>query len=247
MDPLAAKFLAPARLYRHGRRGHRRRDHFRPVPRRGVRNPSAAAGQTTDPVSRLRARGSVRHLLAADRASPPVRSLRRRRMTSAARREWPMALKKPPPIASAGRRPQRRVPPFERETFPSQIFWLAICFVALYLITARLVQPRVGGIIENRKSRIAAISPSGTASQREADAAMAAYRRRLGKRAPAPRADRRPRPAQAASRGGAQIAGFSMTSQRSARPGRKGDRRHQTAVWRMCAGSRSSARDRGAA
>src|SRR5882672_2771436 len=46
-------------------------------------------------------------------------------------------------------------PPFERETFPSQIFWLAICFVALYLITARLVQPRVGGIIENRKSRIA--------------------------------------------------------------------------------------------
>ena len=70
-------------------------------------------------------------------------------------------------------------PPFERETFPSQIFWLAICFVALYLITARLVQPRVGGIIENRKSRIAGDLAEAERFKREADAAMAAYEKAL--------------------------------------------------------------------
>src|SRR6266404_2859358 len=108
-------------------------------------------------------------------------------------------------------------PPFERETFPSQIFWLAICFVALYLITARLVQPRVGGIIENRKSRI-----------------------------PGDR-DRDPR--QAASRGGAQSQDSRRPAQRSARPGRKGDRRHQDRRDGECARDRGrgGGRDRGAA
>jgi F-type H+-transporting ATPase subunit b len=45
-------------------------------------------------------------------------------------------------------------PPFDRETFPSQLFWLVVCFVLLYLITARLVQPRVAGIMDSRKNRI---------------------------------------------------------------------------------------------
>ncbi|HEX4556462.1 MAG TPA: F0F1 ATP synthase subunit B [Xanthobacteraceae bacterium] len=70
-------------------------------------------------------------------------------------------------------------PPFERETFPSQLFWLAICFVALYLITARLVQPRVGGIIENRKNRIAGDLAEADRFKREADDAMAAYEKAL--------------------------------------------------------------------
>src|SRR5260370_1101348 len=62
---------------------------------------------------------------------------------------------------------------------PSHLFWLAICFVALYLITAKLVQPRVGGIIEKRKDRIAGDLAEAERFKREADQAMAAYEKAL--------------------------------------------------------------------
>src|SRR5918995_526730 len=45
-------------------------------------------------------------------------------------------------------------PPFQSETFASQLFWLAIAFAALYLLAARLVLPRVGGIIDARAKQI---------------------------------------------------------------------------------------------
>jgi F-type H+-transporting ATPase subunit b len=70
-------------------------------------------------------------------------------------------------------------PPFERETFPSQLFWLAICFVALYVITSRLVRPRVGGIIENRKNRIAGDLAEASRFKSEAEQAIAAYEKAL--------------------------------------------------------------------
>ena len=41
-------------------------------------------------------------------------------------------------------------PPFEKETFASQLVWLAITFVALYLLISRIAVPRIGGILEER-------------------------------------------------------------------------------------------------
>ena len=38
-------------------------------------------------------------------------------------------------------------PPFQKETFASQLVWLAITFVALYLLISRVAVPRIGGII----------------------------------------------------------------------------------------------------
>ena len=38
-------------------------------------------------------------------------------------------------------------PPFQKDTFASQLVSLLIAFVALYLIVSRLALPRVGGVI----------------------------------------------------------------------------------------------------
>ena len=70
-------------------------------------------------------------------------------------------------------------PPFEKETFPSQLFWLVICFVALYLITARLVRPRVAGILDDRRNRISGDLADAGRLKGEAEAAMAAYEKAL--------------------------------------------------------------------
>lgn len=70
-------------------------------------------------------------------------------------------------------------PPFDKQTFPSQLFWLAICFIALYLITARLVQPRVGGIIQARRDRIAEDLAEASRLKQDSEAALAAYEKAL--------------------------------------------------------------------
>ena len=45
-------------------------------------------------------------------------------------------------------------PPFDKTTFPSQLFWLAFTFVILYLLMARVALPRIAAIIEKRKGQI---------------------------------------------------------------------------------------------
>jgi F-type H+-transporting ATPase subunit b len=70
-------------------------------------------------------------------------------------------------------------PPFNRETFPSQLFWLAICFALLYLITARLVQPRVSGIIDGRKKQVAGDLAEASRFKTESEQAMATYEKAL--------------------------------------------------------------------
>ena len=70
-------------------------------------------------------------------------------------------------------------PPFDKQTFPSQLFWLAICFVALYLITARLVQPRVSGIVEGRKKQVAGDLAEASRLKTESEQAIAAYEKAL--------------------------------------------------------------------
>jgi F-type H+-transporting ATPase subunit b len=70
-------------------------------------------------------------------------------------------------------------PPFDRETFPSQLFWLAICFVALYLITARLIQPRVSGIVEGRRKQVSGDLAEASRFKSESEQALAAYEKAL--------------------------------------------------------------------
>lgn len=70
-------------------------------------------------------------------------------------------------------------PPFQAETFASQLFWLAITFALLYLLASRVVLPRVGGILDARARRIEDDIAEAQRFQAEAAAANAAYEKAL--------------------------------------------------------------------
>lgn len=46
------------------------------------------------------------------------------------------------------------MPQFDFATYPSQIFWFLLCFIALYFYISRIIIPRVKDIIANRKTVI---------------------------------------------------------------------------------------------
>jgi F-type H+-transporting ATPase subunit b len=70
-------------------------------------------------------------------------------------------------------------PPFDAQNFPSQLLWLAITFGALYLIMARVALPKLGGLIEARKARIAKDLDDAAEMQKKADAAAAGHEKTI--------------------------------------------------------------------
>ena len=70
-------------------------------------------------------------------------------------------------------------PPFDASTFASQLLWLAITFGALYLLMARVVLPRIGGILEDRRDRIASDLDHAERLKQQSDQALASYERAL--------------------------------------------------------------------
>jgi len=70
-------------------------------------------------------------------------------------------------------------PPFQKDTFASQLVWLAITFVALYLLISRIAVPRIGGIIEAREKRIAGDVADAQRLKAESEAALTAYEKEL--------------------------------------------------------------------
>jgi F-type H+-transporting ATPase subunit b len=70
-------------------------------------------------------------------------------------------------------------PPFQKDTFASQLVWLAITFVALYLLISRIAVPRIGGIIEERTRRIEGDVAAAQRLRGESEAALAAYEKSL--------------------------------------------------------------------
>ena len=70
-------------------------------------------------------------------------------------------------------------PPFNAETFASQLFWLVIAFVLLYALMAKWALPQVARVIENRQKRIDGdIAEAGRMKERS-DEAIAAYEKAL--------------------------------------------------------------------
>jgi len=70
-------------------------------------------------------------------------------------------------------------PPFQSETFASQLVWLAIAFVVLYILMARLALPRIRSIIESRQKRIADDLAEASGLKAQSDAAVADYEKAL--------------------------------------------------------------------
>jgi F-type H+-transporting ATPase subunit b len=70
-------------------------------------------------------------------------------------------------------------PPLNPEFFASQILWLAITFGIFYLVLKRAILPRIGGIIENRRDRIALDLEAAERMKTDADEAQAAYSQEL--------------------------------------------------------------------
>ena len=70
-------------------------------------------------------------------------------------------------------------PPFQSQTFASQLVWLAIAFVLLYALMAKWALPRVGRIIESRQKRIADDLADAERLKVQSDEAVAAYEKAL--------------------------------------------------------------------
>src|SRR5260370_38995278 len=75
--------------------------------------------------------------------------------------------------------PKGAFPPFQKDTFASQLVWLGITFVVLYLLISRIAVPRIGGIIEDRAKRIEGDFAEAQRLKNESEAALAAYEKAL--------------------------------------------------------------------
>jgi len=73
------------------------------------------------------------------------------------------------------------MPQLEVSTFVPQLVWLAITFVILYFLMARMGLPRVGGLIEARRRRVDDDLARAAHLKSEAEAVLAAYQETLAK------------------------------------------------------------------
>ena len=131
-------------------------------------------------------------------------------------------------------------PPFDASTFASQLLWFAITFGVLYYLMAKVALPRLAGIIEGRRDRIAARPRRRRAAEgRIRGRRPRPTRRRSPRRGPTRRRHRRRRPRTAAkAKADAQRGAIEARPRREARRRRGPDRRHQEPGARRCRADR---------
>jgi F-type H+-transporting ATPase subunit b len=74
---------------------------------------------------------------------------------------------------------ERVFPPFQKDTFASQLVSLLIAFVALYLIVSRIALPRVGSVIDDRQNAIDGDLAEAQNLKDASDGALKAYESEL--------------------------------------------------------------------
>jgi F-type H+-transporting ATPase subunit b len=70
-------------------------------------------------------------------------------------------------------------PPFEAQHFPSQLLWLTLTFLLLYVLMSRVALPRIGAILADRNRRIAEDLAAAERFREQSEAANAAYQKSL--------------------------------------------------------------------
>ena len=70
-------------------------------------------------------------------------------------------------------------PPFQKDTFASQLVSLLIAFVALYLIVSRIALPRVGSLLDERQNAIEGDLAAAQKLKDASDDALKAYESEL--------------------------------------------------------------------
>jgi F-type H+-transporting ATPase subunit b len=70
--------------------------------------------------------------------------------------------------------------PLDPATFAPQLFWLALTFGLLYFLVKRLIVPRVGGVMEDRRQRIERDLEKAESLKVETEQALLAYEQALG-------------------------------------------------------------------
>src|SRR6185312_11750583 len=71
------------------------------------------------------------------------------------------------------------MPQLDIATYLPQLFWLAVTFIALYLLMTWIGLPRIGGVIAQRRSRIEGDLEKASQMRTEAEAVISAYERAL--------------------------------------------------------------------
>ena len=71
------------------------------------------------------------------------------------------------------------MPQFDPTSFSSQLFWLAVSFIVLYWIVAKIAVPRIGEVLEQRARVIQEDLDRALALKAETDQAVAAYEKSM--------------------------------------------------------------------
>ena len=67
------------------------------------------------------------------------------------------------------------MPQLDFSSWPPQLIWLAISFVALYFLMARVALPRIANVLEQRRDRIASDLDEAERLKGESEDAIASY------------------------------------------------------------------------
>lgn len=71
------------------------------------------------------------------------------------------------------------MPQLDPSSFSTQLFWLTVCFVMLYLVLARFVLPRIHNVLEARKNRLDDDLGAAARAKDQAEAAKVSYEKAL--------------------------------------------------------------------
>ncbi|MGE0006167.1 MAG: F0F1 ATP synthase subunit B' [Parvibaculaceae bacterium] len=71
------------------------------------------------------------------------------------------------------------MPQLDVNTWPPQLFWLAVTFLVLYFLISKIVIPRTGGVIEGRRNQIENDLASAQRFKADTDKAVAEYEKAL--------------------------------------------------------------------